>query len=358
MKKLGVLLIALMVMFVTACSSSSSSSSSSSNSNSGSEKESSSDKKYTLKLSHGFSNTHFMHTLMEWYAAEVDKRSEGKLKIEIFPNAQLVPHDQEAPALVQGQVDMVHGSSSVLNSFDPIWNFYALPFLFNYDKDDPSVYFDHKQKFNNHKEGGQKIAKIMEDKGIKVLAIGSIDIFGSIFTKDKPVTDLASFKGLRTRSPGGINPPATIAALGSSSVTISGTEAITALQQGVVDATMTVPMYAYDGKLPVGYYHVSPLFDSANPVLISLKKFESLPKDLQDILVEVGKDYENYHKEALSDSLVETLPKMEKEMGVKIYYPTKAEIAEMKKATQPVWDAFKKSVDGGEEMLEVLESIK
>jgi len=318
----------------------------------------SSDEKYVLKLAHGFSNTHFMHTFMEWFDKEVQERSNGRLSIEIYPNGQLMPHDQEAPALVQGQIDMVHGSSSVLNTFDPIWNFYALPFLFNYDKDDYSVYFEHKKKFNDHPEGGQKIAKIMEEKGIKVLAIGSIDIFGSIFTKDKSVTDIDSFKGLKVRSPGGINPPATIKALGASSMTISGTEAITALQQGVVDATMTVPMYAYDAKLPVSTYHVAPMFDSANPVLISMKTFESLPKDLQDILVETGKDYEEYHKDVLAKTLEEQLPKLEKEMGVEIYYPTEEEIEEMKKATKPVWDAFIKDVDGGKELLDVLQSIK
>jgi TRAP-type C4-dicarboxylate transport system substrate-binding protein len=343
---------------ITACGNSSTATEPAEKSSNSTKSSEYSDEKYVLKLSHGFSSTHFMHTFMEWFNDEVEKRSDGRLSIQIYPNAQLVPHDQEAPALVQGQIDMVHGSSSVLNSFDPIWNFYALPFLFKYDKDDPSVYFDQKQKFNDHKEGGQKIARMMEEKGIKVLAIGSIDIFGSILTKNKEVTDLASFNGLRVRSPGGINPPATIEALGASSVTISGTEAITALQQGVVDATMTVPMYAYDAKLPIDTYHVAPLFDSANPVLISLKTFNSLPKDLQDILVEVGKDYENYHREVLTEKLKETLPKMESEMGVEIYYPTEEEIAEMKKATKPVWDAFVKQVEGGKEMLEVLESIQ
>jgi TRAP-type C4-dicarboxylate transport system substrate-binding protein len=341
-------------MFITACSSSNTSTQAKNSDNNSN----SSDKKYVLKLSHGFSSTHFMHTFMEWFNEEVQKRSDGRLTIEIYPNAQLVTHDQEAPALVQGQIDMVHGSSSALNNFDPIWNFYALPFLFDYDKDDPSVYFDQKQKFNDHKEGGQKIAKMMEEKGIKVLAIGSIDIFGSVFTKDKKVTDLESFNGLRVRSPGGINPPATIKALGSNSVTISGAEAITALQQGVVDATLTVPMYAYDGKLPVSVYHVAPMFDSANPVLISMKAFESLPKDLQDILVETGKDYEDYHREVLSKKLIETLPKLENEMGVHIYYPTKEELEEMKKATKSVWDSFKKDVKGGKELINVLESIR
>jgi TRAP-type C4-dicarboxylate transport system substrate-binding protein len=357
LRKIKILFVSFFLLFITACSSSNTTKQAENNNNNSNSSQAT-DEKYVLKLSHAFSTTTLMHTLMEWFSEEVEKRSDGRLSIDIYPNAQLVTSEQEGPALIQGQIDMAHSGANVLNSLDPMWNFYSLPFLFDYDKDDPTVYFDQKQKFNNHEKGGQLIAKRMEEKGIKVLSIGSFDIFGSMFTREKAITDLESFNGLKVRTTGGFIMPATIEALGSNSITIVGTEAITALQQGVVDATMTVPMYAYDAQLPVSTYHVAPLFDSAQPVAISMKTYESLPKDLQDILIETGKDYDEYHKGVIVEKLKETLPKLENEKGVKFYYPTKEELAEMKEATQVVWDQFAKEIKGGKELLEVLESIK
>ncbi|MBM4761822.1 TRAP transporter substrate-binding protein [Bacillus sp. B15-48] len=355
MKKVSLFLVILLVLFMSACGNSTSSTE---RGNTDAAASNESNEKYVLKLAHGFSTTHFMHTFMEWFNNEVQERSDGRLSIEIFPSAQLMPVDQELPSLIQGQIDMVHSSSPVLTSFDPIWNFFELPFIFDYDPNDPLVYLNNRAQFNSHEKGGQHIANIMDEKGVKVLAIGYIDTFGSIFTNDKLVTDAESSKGLRIRTPGGIITPETLKAIGASSVTISGAEAIPALQQGMLDGLLTTPMYAYDAKLPVNKYTVAPLFNPVTPVLISKNKFESLPKDLQEILVETGKDYEKYVKETIVQSLQEQIPKLESEMGVEIYYPTEEEIASLKEATKTSWDLFEKGVEGGKELIDALQEIQ
>jgi len=314
--------------------------------------------KYELTLSHGFPATTDMHRFMEWYNEELQKRSDGRLSLKIFPEGQILKHDQEVSGLVQGQVDMLHTTNNILSGFDPIWNFYDLPFAFDYDPEDPMVYLEHKEKFIHHEKGGQLIAKRLEEKGVKVLAIGYIDIYGSIFTNGKAVTDVDSFKGLKVRTQGGIIAPKTVEALGGSSVTIPGTEAITALQTGVVDGMLTIPMYAYDTKLPITNYSVIQTHNSALPILISLEKFESLPKDLQDIMVETGKDYENYIKKTVASAVTEKIEKLKTEMNVDVYYPTEEELKEYKEVTKPVWDFFAKEVDGGQELIDVLSTIE
>jgi TRAP-type C4-dicarboxylate transport system substrate-binding protein len=318
----------------------------------------SSEEKYELTLSHGFPATTDMQKFMEWYNEELKKRSDGRLSLKIFPEGQILKHDQEVAGLLQGQVDMVHTTNNILSSFDPIWNFYDLPFLFNYDPKDPMVYLEHKEKFMHHKNGGEKMAKRLEEKGIKVLGVGYIDIYGSIFTNGKLLTSAESFKGIKVRTQGGIIAPKTIEVLGGSSVTIPGTEAITALQTGVVDGMLTVPMYAYDTKLPVKTYTVIPTHNTAIPILISLKKFESLPKDLQEIMEETGRDYEKYVKETVAKAAKEKIEKLKTEMNVEFYYPTEEELKEFKEITKPVWDFFAEEVEGGGELLEVLSTIE
>ncbi|MEC1524998.1 TRAP transporter substrate-binding protein [Neobacillus niacini] len=357
MKKFSLVLCLLMVMiFGVACGNSTQSTSESKNVTNGSSSSGSNNEKYVLKLAHGYPTEAFHHTHMQWFAEEVKKRSDGRLTIEIYPSAQLMPVDQEAPSILQGVIDMSHSSSPTLASFDPIWNVYELPFIFKYDPKDPAVYLENREKFNHSENGGKLIAKKMEERGLKVLAYAYTGTFGALFTNDinKEITNPESVKGLKIRTPGGIITPETVKSLGASSMTISGAEIIPALQQNVVDGLLTSALYASDAKLPVKTFTVAPVFNPLTPVIISLKKFESLPKDLQDILVETGIDLEAHVKEVVTKGEIEAYQKLEKEMGVKFYYPTDKEIEEWKKATKPALELFEKQVDGGKELLEEL----
>lgn len=346
------LFFSLALLFVlAACGSSSTSNESSSADDSSGTTEG----EYVLKLAHGFPNSSFMHTFMEWFNEEVQERSDGRLSIDIFPNGQLMPPDQEIPAVLQGQIDMSHSTSPVLTSFDPIWNFYELPFIFDYDPQDPSVFLENRHAFNQSEDGGEKIKKMMEDKGIKILSFGYVDVFGSVYTTDQKnlVTGPDSAKGLKLRTPGGMIGPATAEAIGASAMTIAGSEVITALQQKTVDGLLTTPIYASQAQLPVKSFSVVPLFNSVTPLVISLDKFESLPEDLQQILEETGADLEKYIMEQVLAEVNQAYEELESR-GVEIYYPTEEEIAEWEEATKPARELFVNQVEGGTELLEAL----
>lgn len=311
-----------------------------------------------LKLSHGFPTSSFVHTFMEWFDEEIRAKSDGRLALEIYPNAQLVPPDQEMTAILQGQIDMSHASSPVMAGFDPIWNVYELPFVFDYDPENPEVFLDNRMAFNNSENGGGVIKQKMEENGLKVLSLGFVDTFGSIYTTDakNAVTGPDSVQGLKLRSPGGLIGPETLDALGASSVTIAGAEVITALQQKLVDGLLTTPIYAHDMSLPVESISAVPLFNTITPLIISLEKFESLPEDLQQILEETGKELEEYAKEQVLEKSLEVFQNLE-EKGIDVYYPTDEEIEEWIEATAPARELFKESVEEGEELLEELASI-
>ena len=82
---------------------------------------------------------------------------------------------------------------------------------------------------------------MMEEKGLKILAFAYTEAFGGVATTelDNLITGPESAKGLKLRTPGGMFTPETMKAIGASSVTITVAEAVTALQQKVVDGTMT-----------------------------------------------------------------------------------------------------------------------
>lgn len=355
MKRYGLsILIFVITLFMAACSSTSSSNEESGKNTA----ENSSEENYKFTMAHGYPTNHIHHKSAEWFNEQLQERSGGRLSIEIYPNAQLVPPSQEVSAMLQGQVDMVHSLSMSLSSSYPIWNIFELPFIHNYDKDDPSVYLKTRSEFILSENGGQKVAEAMEKEGVKVLGMGYSDYFGGLFTKDKLVTSLENSNGLKIRSGGGIITPETIKALGSSSITISASESVTALQQGLVDAMLTTPKHVYDTNLPVKYFTVMPLFNTVSPMLISKQKFDALPKDLQDILIEVGREYTKFAEETVMAAMSNTLTNLENERGIEIYYPTEEELKEFKEATQSSWVLYEKEVEGGTELIKALKALE
>ncbi|MBM4761825.1 TRAP transporter substrate-binding protein [Bacillus sp. B15-48] len=352
MRRITLIFSLLFVLILTACGNESTTNQSTSDDRS---TEPSGQEEYVLKLAHGYPTTSFMHTFIEWFSDEVQKRSDGRLSIDIYPSGQLMPVDQEMPAILQGQIDMSHSTSPVLTSFDPIWNFYELPFIFNYDPKDPSVFLEERMAFNKSENGGQVFAKRMEEKGLKILSFGFVDMFGSVYTTDVAnlVTGPDSAKGLKLRTPGGMIGPETAKAVGASSVTIAGAEVVTALQQNTVDGLLTTPIYASQAKLPVSSFSVVPLFNSVTPLVISTNKFESLPEDLQQILMEAGADLEQYIMEQVFAEATKAYADLESQ-GVEIYYPSEEEIDEWEEATKPVRQVFEDQVEGGAELLEAL----
>ena len=315
---------------------------------------------YVLKLVHSHPQASMHHRYVEWFDEQIQERSDGRLKIEAYSDGQLMPSDQEIPAMLQGQVDMVHSSSAIAGSFDPIWYFFDLPFLFNYDPEDNDVYMDNKKAFMDSEEGGQKVAKMMEEKGVKVLSMSSTDMYGTIWTGDEKnlVTDTASVKGLKIRVPGGPVAAETLKNLGGSGTSIPGPELPTALQQKVVDGMVIVPLYVYDNKLPIKTQSLYPLISYVMPIMISMEKFESLPEDLQEILVETGKDLEVYADELVREEGADVFEKLEEEQGVKTYYPSDNEIAEWKEATKDIYDNFSEEEPRAVELIEEAERIK
>src|SRR5574344_1700161 len=65
------------------------------------------------------------------WAELVEERSEGKIKLKIYPNAQLVSGDQtrEFSAMRSGLIDMAVGSTINWSTQVPELNLFSLPFL-------------------------------------------------------------------------------------------------------------------------------------------------------------------------------------------------------------------------------------
>jgi hypothetical protein len=88
----------------------------------------------------------------------------------------------------------------------------------------------------------------------------------------------------RIRHPGGLMGELYIRALGASPMTVTGAEVPVALQQGVVDGLVTTPVHYHDARWHTRYMTLPFYAGYGVPLVASLRWWNSLPEDIQDII--------------------------------------------------------------------------
>jgi tripartite ATP-independent transporter DctP family solute receptor len=178
------------------------------------------------RLGHGGSDTHPFHIWSVKFAEEAGRLTNGKLKVQVFPNSQLGKERDMAEGLLIGNLEMcVVGTGTVL----PVW----VPEIGVLDG--PFIYRDleHFYKVQDGLVGAELKAKL-EAKGMKHL--GWADIGARDMTNNRrPINKPADLVGLKMRVPDSKVYVTMMKALGATVVPVNFAELYMALQQGVAD---------------------------------------------------------------------------------------------------------------------------
>jgi TRAP-type C4-dicarboxylate transport system substrate-binding protein len=157
-----------------------------------------------------------------------------------------------------------------------------------------------------------------------------------------PISGLADLKGKKIRA-GGAFQTKTLKALDMVPVLIPISEAAEAIARGTVDgvAIQPVPMVDFGVARVVNYHYFAGIGFAPLTVLMSKKKFDSMPKAAQDIIVKFGGDWmaDLYNRNfgAVCDEVVKSL---EADPKRKVIYPTPAEQQQLNAAFKVVIDEW------------------
>ena len=179
-----------------------------------------------LKWAHVYETSEPFHTASVWAAQEINKRTNGRYQIDVYPASQLGKEADINQGLSLGSVDIIiSGSSFAAKSYPPIGVTYY-PYTFR-DADHLLAY----TKSDVFKE----LAKGYEDKtGHHIVAVTYYGVRHT--SSNKPIKTCADMKGLKMRVP---DVPAYLAmprACGANTAPIAFAEVYLALQNGTVEA--------------------------------------------------------------------------------------------------------------------------
>ena len=268
------------------------------------------------------------------FAAALDRRSDGRLKIEVYPNGQLAKQEEAVEGLRNGVVDFAMYASAVFSALVPKYQVFDLPFLF---KDAAAA-----SRVLDGPIGAEFFAEL-EPKGIVGISAGS-GSFKEFETTSKAVIVPEDMKGLRMRIQGGAVFVAMYRAFGAIPVNIDLSETVTALSQHTIDG-MDITL---DGFTTQKYYTIVKHIAMSNqvypiiPLLGSKRKIEALPAALQSILKQEGRGLAPFWRSLVARQ-TEAEIQMLKANGVSF---SEIKYSAFRKAMEPVYAQFQSTFGG------------
>ncbi|MCW5772729.1 MAG: TRAP transporter substrate-binding protein [Rhodospirillaceae bacterium] len=224
--------------------------------------------KIELKFSHYAPPTHgFQRDLLEPWAAELAKRTGGKLTVRIFAaNSPFGNIANQADQVKAGVTDAAWGLNGVPRGRFPASMVMELPFMA------PSSRQASKVLWAMH-DG----ALAAEYKPFKMLAV-HCHTPGGFFTRTKRLTDLDGLKGLRIRAPS-VQVQNLLQYLGAVPVTMGPAQAYEALEKGTIEGASLIydGLYAFRLHGLVKYYLEAKIYTSCFHVVMNPRKYQSLP---------------------------------------------------------------------------------
>jgi C4-dicarboxylate-binding protein DctP len=268
-----------------------------------------------------------------------EQKTGGRVKVELYPNSQLYKDKEEMEALQLGSVQMLAPS---LAKFGPLgvkeFEVFDLPFLFK-DTD----------AFRAITEGqlGADLFKKLEPKGIKGLAYW--DNGFHIMSANKPLHNVADFKGMKMRIQSSKVLDAQMRALGAIPQVMAFSELYQALQSGVVDGTEGVPSNFYTQKIFEVQKHmtISNHGHLAYALIVNKKFWDGLPADIRSQLESAVKESTTYANAIASTENASALQGIKASGKTTFHMPTPAETLEWKKALMPVHKEMESRVGKG-----------
>lgn len=272
-----------------------------------------------IKLAHGLDRADPVHQSMAYMAKLVAERTDGGIRIDIYPNGQL-GSERECLELVQlGSLGMTKTSTSVMEGFVPAYRLLSLPYLFR-DEDHMFAVLE-----GDVGEYLLESSVPVRMQGLTFYDAGS----RSFYTKSKPIHTPDDLVGMKIRTQESATSMRMVQIMGGSPTPISWGELYTALQQGVVDgAENNPPSFEIGGHFEVcKYYSLDEHTAVPDLLLISTELWERLSPEQQAILQEAAAESAEYQKKIWREATAKSLEFLV-EKGVTIIRPDKAPFRE------------------------------
>jgi TRAP-type C4-dicarboxylate transport system substrate-binding protein len=282
-----------------------------------------------LKISHQFpggtiDEGDFRDRICLKFAAELEKRTNGALGAQVYPNSSLMKTVPQFSAVRKGALDLSFYPISYAGGEFPELNIGLMPCL-----------------VTSYKQGaawktssvGQKFGEFLASKGVIILSW--IWQAGGVVSRGNPIINPDDAKGLKIRG-GSREMDMVLQKAGASTLATPSNEIYQAMQTGACDAAITSSTSLISFRLEEvakslttgrgkSYWYM------LEPLIMSKAIFDKLPKDQQDVILALGAELETFgtHEAMADDGKV-----------AEVYAKKGAKVADLDDAIVEKWRAI------------------
>jgi tripartite ATP-independent transporter DctP family solute receptor len=297
---------------------------------------------YTIKIGIGHPPGHSFVVASEKFKELVDKRSNGRIKVEIYPSSQLGGEREMQEMVSLGTLEMSVTGIAVV--YEPLFALLEAPFLYR-DR-------DHIKKVMESPVVAD-LGEALIKKGLRMVGFYE-NGFRNITNSKRPINSPDDVKGLKIRTPENLAQVETFKALGAVATPMAYSELYNALAQGVVDGQENPLQNIWTGKMFEVQKHLAMtghIYNSA--YMVANNKFwTGLPADLRKIAEESMKEA-SYGQLDMVANLDKKLLEDVKAKGMQVTFPDQEAF---RKATAPAYDAFYAKF--GDRARKIIEAIR
>lgn len=287
----------------------------------------------------------------EPYMQEIEKRTNGKVKFKFYPAGILVKSRQSREAVVNGIVDIVFPMSVwAFEAQYPVTRIVGFPFI-----------------VESALHGAMTLSRMYDEipevreefSNVKVLGFSCTGSANLALVGDRVPTTLDEIKGLNVWA--GSQKSIDVAKLlGMNPRRIKIGDLYMSLQRGAVDGAMfaMAPAKSYKLVEVVNNWMVMDAYVSVQPSAMNLKKWNSLPEDVQQVFEDMKDGFTVLTGLAVDNESAGVAKDLEAR-GDNFYYLSSQQRNKARNITQPMFDEWVKEMnDAGMDGKAILEKVE
>lgn len=284
--------------------------------------------KYVFRFAHEEIDGSVQDYYVKEFSRLMEEKSNGEVKIEMYPVNQIGDATQQTELLQNGGIDFAIVSPGNTGTIVPENQIFSLHFLFSDDME------KNMEIFSNSKALNELLSKKYEEKNLKVLSYWTEGFME--WTSNKKLQSPEDFKGFKMR----IMPsPLTIAsyeAYGASPTPTPYMEVYSGLQLKMLDGQEN-PLFAIE-EMKFGEVQKYLIFSEASlyvtTTCVNPDFFNSLPEKYQNMILETVDELRDYSYEIQNELNEEALEKIKKNDNLEFITITSEEREQFKNASE------------------------
>ena len=291
-----------------------------------------------LKLGHVGAPGSLFDLAATEFARRVEERSAGRVTIAVFGSSQLGGDEALLQKLKLGTVDIAL-PSTIMSSTIPQFGLFEMPYL-----------VEDREHMKRIEEAvvWPDLAPLAEAAGYKLLAVWE-NGFRHITNNVRPIVEPEDLAGIKLRTPRGIWRVKLFQVLGANPTPMAYSEVFMALQTGVMDGQENPFAQIHSGRIHEVQKYLSLTGHVYTPayVTVGLDRWKRLPESVRTLVEQVAKETQPFVYETAVRLEEEDLAAMEAS-GIEV---NEADRAAFRAASQPLYDEFAATVEGGGELI-------